>query len=493
MYHDGTASSLRNRAMLLLLARLGLRAQDVITLCFDDIDWADGRLDLRPGKTRRARSLPLPHDVGQAIVAYLQGGRPRSAQSPGLSALSAAVSAVDQQRGLVDGAASVRSMLASSSPLASRAISSGIPPPPRWSTMARASKTWPMSWAISPSRPRVSTPSWSSTLWRPSPCRGEEGRYEHRLFRDPAGGLSEPARSARIPDACRENPPARVRGVRESARDHRSNPCPAGLRVGLPGHPRHAARAVPRDASVWHGGFSSTSRPLCQTPRCQTQVCCQPHDDRNPTSSRHRSSRPSWRPRRRVVRVDRYAPTPYPPCSVCWPAPVCGWARRSAYRSMHVKLELHPPQLHILETKFHKSRIVPLHPSTAEQPAPLSVSSERACTTMGYQTPFSCLNRDSPCSIWPSTTGLLGCASAWPSSRPSGGRSPCLMSFRHTFAVTCVQRWYQQGLDVQALLPHLSVYLGHVRPARKLLVPHGGAGVAERRGTAIPGLCHGRR
>jgi len=78
-YQDGTASSLRNRAMLLLLARLGLRAQDVISLCLDDIDWAEGRIGFRPGKTRRARSLPLPHDVGQAVVAYLQGGRPRSA------------------------------------------------------------------------------------------------------------------------------------------------------------------------------------------------------------------------------------------------------------------------------------------------------------------------------------------------------------------------------------------------------------------------------
>jgi hypothetical protein len=38
------------------------------------------------------------------------------------------------------------------------------------------------------------------------------------------------------------------------------------------------------------------------------------------------------------------------------------------------------------------------------------------------------------------------------------------MSFRHTFAVTCLQRWYQQGRDVQTLLPHLSVYLGHVHP-----------------------------
>jgi len=79
VYHDDTASSLRNRAMLLLLARLGLRTQDVIALRLDDIDWADGRLDLRPGKSRRARSVPLPHDVGQAMVAYVQSGRPPSA------------------------------------------------------------------------------------------------------------------------------------------------------------------------------------------------------------------------------------------------------------------------------------------------------------------------------------------------------------------------------------------------------------------------------
>lgn len=78
VYQDGAASSLRNHAMLLLLARLGLRGQDVLSLCLDDIAWANARLDLRPGKSRRARSVPLPHDVGQAMVAYLQGGRPQS-------------------------------------------------------------------------------------------------------------------------------------------------------------------------------------------------------------------------------------------------------------------------------------------------------------------------------------------------------------------------------------------------------------------------------
>jgi site-specific recombinase XerD len=77
-YADGTASNLRNHAMLLLLARLGLRAHEVVSLCLDDIDWADGRLSIRPGKTHRARSLPLPQDVGCAVVAYVQHGRPPS-------------------------------------------------------------------------------------------------------------------------------------------------------------------------------------------------------------------------------------------------------------------------------------------------------------------------------------------------------------------------------------------------------------------------------
>jgi integrase/recombinase XerD len=105
VYHDGTAISLRNRAMLFLLARLGLRAQDVVSLCFDDIDWAEGRFALPPGKSRRARTLPLPHDAGQAVVAYLQGGRPQSenrhvfvrSRPPFRSLTSAAVWAIVRQ------------------------------------------------------------------------------------------------------------------------------------------------------------------------------------------------------------------------------------------------------------------------------------------------------------------------------------------------------------------------------------------------------------
>jgi integrase/recombinase XerD len=72
-----TPAGLRNRAILLLLARLGLRAGEVVRLDLDDIDWSEGCLRV-PGKGRAERPLPLPHDVGEAIAAYLEHGRPNS-------------------------------------------------------------------------------------------------------------------------------------------------------------------------------------------------------------------------------------------------------------------------------------------------------------------------------------------------------------------------------------------------------------------------------
>jgi integrase len=60
----------RDRAVILLLARLGLRAGDVAGLRFSDIDWADGSL-LVSGKGRREVRLPLPQDVGDAILKYV--------------------------------------------------------------------------------------------------------------------------------------------------------------------------------------------------------------------------------------------------------------------------------------------------------------------------------------------------------------------------------------------------------------------------------------
>jgi site-specific recombinase XerD len=73
----------RDYAVLVMLARLGLRAGEVAALRLEHIDWRAGELVI-VGKGRRAERLPLPADVGEAIVAYLQDGRPATAQDRSL-------------------------------------------------------------------------------------------------------------------------------------------------------------------------------------------------------------------------------------------------------------------------------------------------------------------------------------------------------------------------------------------------------------------------
>jgi site-specific recombinase XerD len=72
-----TARGRRDYAILLLLARLGLRASEVALLELDDLDWNGGQLTVR-GKRGARAALPLPADVGAAIAAYLRHARPCS-------------------------------------------------------------------------------------------------------------------------------------------------------------------------------------------------------------------------------------------------------------------------------------------------------------------------------------------------------------------------------------------------------------------------------
>jgi integrase/recombinase XerD len=67
---------IRDRAILLLLARLGLRAGDVLSMRLDDIAWHEGTVRVR-GKGRREIRLPLPQDAGDALLEYLSRARPR--------------------------------------------------------------------------------------------------------------------------------------------------------------------------------------------------------------------------------------------------------------------------------------------------------------------------------------------------------------------------------------------------------------------------------
>jgi len=68
--------ALRDKVILLCLARLGLRASEVARLQLEDIDWRAGTVHVRTRKTGRGAVLPLPGDLGRALVAYLRCGRP---------------------------------------------------------------------------------------------------------------------------------------------------------------------------------------------------------------------------------------------------------------------------------------------------------------------------------------------------------------------------------------------------------------------------------
>jgi integrase/recombinase XerD len=66
---------IRDKAILLLLARLGLRAGDILDMRLDDFAWNEGTLRVR-GKGRREVRLPLPQDAGDALLDYLERARP---------------------------------------------------------------------------------------------------------------------------------------------------------------------------------------------------------------------------------------------------------------------------------------------------------------------------------------------------------------------------------------------------------------------------------
>lgn len=76
-----SAAGRRDYAIIVLLARLGLRAGEVAALDLGDIDWRQGEITVR-GKGSRRDSLPLPVDAGEAVAGWLAGGRPPDTACP---------------------------------------------------------------------------------------------------------------------------------------------------------------------------------------------------------------------------------------------------------------------------------------------------------------------------------------------------------------------------------------------------------------------------
>jgi integrase/recombinase XerD len=128
-----------------------------------------------------------------------------------------------------------------------------------------------------------------------------------------------------------------------------------------------------------------------------------------------------------------------------------------------VQLDAQPPRLLIRQTKFHKSRWVPLHPTTAEHLRRYAhlrhalkydgLSEVFFLSEQGRSLDLHTLHR-----TFQRLIRRLGI------TPQPGQRRPTLHAFRHTFTVNCLHHWYEAGADTRALLPNLSVYLGHLNP-----------------------------
>ena len=131
-------------------------------------------------------------------------------------------------------------------------------------------------------------------------------------------------------------------------------------------------------------------------------------------------------------------------------------------RAVDVHLEEEPPHVVVRETKFKKSRIVALHPTTADHLRQYAVRRGHKCharrVSMFFVTDWGQpLDHDSLCRWFARATGKLGL-------HLPDGRRPTLHSLRHSFAVHRLTQWYEDGAAAAELAPTLSVYLGHVSP-----------------------------
>ena len=91
---DVSPVGLRDYAIVILLATYGVRAGEIMQLRLDDIDWRAETLRIRHSKTRAQTLLPLAAPVGEALLAYLQRGRPQTDRQRGLSSGPRALSTV---------------------------------------------------------------------------------------------------------------------------------------------------------------------------------------------------------------------------------------------------------------------------------------------------------------------------------------------------------------------------------------------------------------
>ncbi len=120
-------------------------------------------------------------------------------------------------------------------------------------------------------------------------------------------------------------------------------------------------------------------------------------------------------------------------------------------------------RLSVRDTKFGKSRQIPLHTTTLEALRHYGCLRDRLCPTPATRSLFISTSGARLChaTVQPTFRKLLRHAAVGPTESPP---RPRIHDLRHSFAVKTLIHWYRDGEDVQVRMPALSTYLGHVDP-----------------------------
>jgi integrase/recombinase XerD len=143
----------------------------------------------------------------------------------------------------------------------------------------------------------------------------------------------------------------------------------------------------------------------------------------------------------------------------------CGLRRGELLRIKLGDLDRGQSLIRIVLTKFHKSRLVPLAPSVANELDDYVQRRHRLKLPMSPESFLLWSGRRFP-EVYAAQSLLAAWHQLCASTKvlDARGHPPRLHDLRHSFAANVLERWYAQGLDVQSKLPHLATYLGHVSP-----------------------------
>jgi site-specific recombinase XerD len=126
-------------------------------------------------------------------------------------------------------------------------------------------------------------------------------------------------------------------------------------------------------------------------------------------------------------------------------------------------LDLETAVITIRDTKFHKTRLVPVGLKLNQAMAEYATQRSAAGHSQRADAPFFVLRRGAPVSVHIVRQAFIRLRTYAGVGRADGARyQPRLHDMRHSFAVRRLTSWYEQGADVQKLLPQLATYLGHV-------------------------------